>query len=178
MPNYVDFEVQITPRTISERVQELGRELADLRPLFEQFSADFYKDTKRIYGTMRTRPNWKNYRFRDLSPKYKKRKKRISPYGKIYPIMFLTGRLVASLTSRQSRDSINIIKRDRFVIGTSVPYAIYHHSKQTPRRRLPRRILWDDDEKFEGGKSRMYQRWHRMIDKHFEKLAQGAFEGK
>lgn len=76
-------------------------------------------------------------RYTDLSPKYKKAKQR--RYGFVYPILMASGRLMASITSPPGADSINyIINKNTLVLGTKVPYAIYHQS-QEPRSKMPYR---------------------------------------
>ncbi len=154
--------------------------------MFEQFASDFYKDEKRIFN-LRSAGQYKNlsttpYFFKrkgsDRGPrggKYKRfeggyKEWKQYYYGFTYPILFASGRLAASLLSRNARDSVSIVKKDRFEIGTSVPYAVYHHSQQ-PRRRLPRRPIWFFGEQ----NSQLQLRWDRTTEAYLDKITKGAF---
>ena len=76
-------------------------------------------------------------RYIDLTEKYKRRKK--SKWGFVYPILKASGRLAESITDPSSADAIHyIVNKNTLVLGTSVPYAIYHQS-QEPRTRMPYR---------------------------------------
>jgi phage gpG-like protein len=64
---------------------------------------------------------------------------KIAKYGFAYPILKATGRLMKSITDPRSPDAINyIVNKNTLVLGTSVPYAIYHQS-QEPRTKMPYR---------------------------------------
>lgn len=149
--------------SLSWAINKLRERMSDLRPLFEQMSTQFYKYEK----TQFSNTSGSGYR-EDLSEDYKLQKK--EKYGFIYPILFASGRLATSLLDRASHDSINIIGRQSFVIGTSVPYAIYHHSEM-PRKKLPRRPLWDERDD-----SPLFFQWGRLINTYFKKIQKGAFK--
>lgn len=83
-------------------------------------------------------------KFKDLSPKYKIRKKQKT--GSAYPILFYNGRLAASLTN-PGGENISIISPRSLIFGTSVPYGIYHNSKDA-RRKIPYRpFLFIDEQR-------------------------------
>jgi len=54
------------------------------------------------------------------------------------PIMVATGRLRDSLTGSPKSDSIQEIGKTSLIMGTIVPYGIYHQS-DAPRRKIPLR---------------------------------------
>lgn len=53
-------------------------------------------------------------------------------------IMFATERLYKSLTHQGSEDMVYEATADQLLMGSTVPYGVYHQSRQ-PRQRLPRR---------------------------------------
>lgn len=132
--------------------------LVDLSPLFELLASDFYKDEKRIFQrkTVGVSP-----RYQKLSATYERTKAR--RYGFVYPILFATGRLASSLLSRDHSEAVNLITKDSMVLGTAVPYAVFHHSEK-PRTKIPRRPLWDETDT-----SPLYKRWMRTTDAFMEK---------
>ena len=73
--------------------------------------------------------------YEDLSERYKKFKQK--KYGFIYPILFRTGRLKTSITSKGG-ENVFTVGPKTLEIGTTVPYA---HSLQhgKPSRNLPAR---------------------------------------
>lgn len=128
----------------------------DLTILFTLFASDFYKDEKRIFSLK------SEGKYQPLTEKYAERK--VAKYGFEFPILFASGRLAASLLDDNARDSILVIKKDAFAIGTSTPYAKYHHSKE-PRTKMPRRPLWDEDPN-----GALAKRWEDTADVFFEKM--------
>lgn len=148
---------------LNRKVNELQAVVQDLRPMFEQFSSDFYKNEKAIFQLKG--PG----QFVDLSDDYALQKER--KYGFTYPILFASGRLAASLLSRRSVGSVNVIEADHFIIGTSVTYGFYHHSEKPRKGPLPRRPLWD-----ENPDSPMFHRWARIADRYLQKAADGALK--
>jgi len=158
------FEVEPMQKSLGQNFKILTSGLSDLRPLFEQLSSDFYKDEKRIFQ-LQQGPG----KYEDLSDRYEQQK--LKRWGHIYPILFASGRLASSLLSRSAIDSVNIIKKDSMLIGTSTPYAVYHHSSK-PRSVIPLRPIWF----FGESNQPLTKRWKRTIDKYIEKLKDGAFK--
>lgn len=161
MPELVEIEVKGL-RKVQEKIGKSQATLNDFRTLFSLISADFYKDQKRLFQLKS--PG----QFPDLASSTKLSKQR--EFGKIYPILFATGRLANSLLSPSGSDAVNVIKKKSMVIGTSVPYAVFHHSEK-PRSKIPRRPLFDEDEG-----SPTFKRWLRITDVWLEKAIQGAFD--
>jgi len=76
-------------------------------------------------------------RYKDLSPKYKAFKE--SVIGQVYPILKFSGALEDSITNPKDPSAINfIINKNTLILGTKVPYAIYHQSNE-PRSKMPYR---------------------------------------
>jgi phage gpG-like protein len=148
--------------SLARRVNEMRQQCSDLRPMFEQISADFYKQEKTVFSLKG--PG----QYQDLSEQYQIQKQR--KFGFVYPILFATGKLAHSLTNRGSSDAVNVITKTGFVIGTSVPYAVYHHS-QEPRTKMPWRPLWDPSTD-----SAMWKRWGRLIEAYVKKIEEGLLK--
>lgn len=142
------------------KLANIASQMTDMRPLFEQFSADFYKDEKRIF---QLKGPGQYQDLKESTKAYKERK-----YGFTYPILFATGRLAASLLARSSKGSVNRITRDEFEIGTSVEHGKFLHEGTS---RMSARPIFEDDPK-----SRMFERWNRMADVYIDKLVQGLLE--
>jgi hypothetical protein len=154
---------------LTEKLSKINNGLHDLSPLFEQMSADFYKYEKTVFQ-LKGPGQYEDLRKSTYDAKMRK-------YGFAYPILFATGKLALSLMDRGSSGAVNVITKQGFVIGTSVPYAVYHHSK-LPRKknkwgadRLPYRPLWES----EFPRSRMWARWNRLIEAYIKKIQDGAF---
>lgn len=60
-------------------------------------------------------------------------------YPPAHPMLYRTGWLLDSLILKSHPHHVYEKGRMWMVIGTKVPYAIYHQSPQQPRRKLPRR---------------------------------------
>ena len=149
---------------IAEGLDELSDDLTDMRPMFEQFASDFYKDEKRIFG-MKTAGRWAK-EGKDLSPKYKAHK--IKTKGKAYPILLFDGKLARSLLNRNAPGSVLHISTDNFQIGTSIPYGQYH---MTGTSKMPQRPLW-----FIEDNSPLQKRWLDTLDVYILKSIRGAFK--
>ena len=160
----VGFDVEIFGvGELRDSLHELSQKLSDLRPLFEQYASDFYKDEKRIFE-LEKGPG----QYEDLDPKYENQK--INKWGFAYPILFASGKLARSLLNRNAVGSILIIKKDAFAIGTGIKYARYHHSRE-PRNVLPRRPVFFFDEK----NKPLAERWNRLTRTYIEKAKEGTF---
>lgn len=92
---------------------------------------DFYKSEKAIF--MLKGPG----QYPDLAASTKIQKERAG--FSVYPILKRTGRLEGSVTNPQHPDAINqIINKRTLIIGTTVPYGVYHQSDK-PRTKIPLR---------------------------------------
>jgi hypothetical protein len=145
-------------QALQSRVAYLRKAMDDLSPMFEQFASDFYKTQKQIL--MLKGPG----QYADLTPAYKVEKEK--RHGFVYPILFATGKLMASLLSREGPDAVHEIKPKSFVIGTADPIGEYHHKGTS---KMPRRPIFDESED-----SPMIRRWARIADVYVQKLVEGA----
>lgn len=158
------FTIDTDPvKKLGRDFNELRASLKDMRPLFETFAADFYKDEKRIFSLKG--PG----KYTELTDEYEIQK--FMTHGFIYPILFATGRLASSLLRRNGAESVLSIKKQTFMIGTSTPYAVYHHSLEGSRPIMPRRPVY-----FYGKDNpRQVLRWHRLVKVYINKQIEGAF---
>ena len=159
----VGFTADISgTKRLAEKIDAVKKWLSDLSPLFEQYGADFYKDERRIFSLKG--PG----QYQDLSDKYANQK--LNKYGFEYPILFATGTLARSLLKRNAGGSIFIVRPMEFYIGTSIPYAVYHHSDQ-PRTIIPLRPVYF----FSRGNKPMQERWIRLTQVYIDKGMDGLF---
>lgn len=161
MAQVVQFKVDGFPE-LQKRIDAARRIIADLRPMHEQFAADFYKDQKRKFQLKG--PGL----YVDLSDKYKPRKQKV--HGFVYPILFASGRLAASLLSHTADGSVYVNEPQTFIIGTRDRTAEFH---QEGTGRMPRRPLFETDPN-----SALVKRWIRIADTYLKKAMQGAFDGR
>lgn len=82
----------------------------------------------------------------------KSKQQKIRETGFAYPLLFRYGQLRDSIINTSNPYNISIIKKKTFAFGTKLPYAKYHNSDKTPRRKIPQRkfIFW-------GAESRKFQ---------------------
>lgn len=119
-------------KRIKNSIRKAATEIEDLRIPLGEIHQRFMRSREFIF-------KFKNKgRFKDLSEKYKPRKKRT--FGFIYPILKATGRLEKSIT-RSGSEHIGIIKKKSLTIGTTVPYGIFHNDggKVMPQRHF---LFW------------------------------------
>ncbi len=110
---------------------KVGAKVSDLTIPLTLISKDFYKSQKAIFMLKSAG------QYPDLSPNYKKRKQK--KWGFVYPILKASGALEASTTDPTDSQAINeIVNRNELIIGTRVPYGVYHQS-DSPRSKLPLR---------------------------------------
>jgi phage gpG-like protein len=92
---------------------------------------DFYKSEQAIFKLKG--PG----QYPDLADETKEQK--VRQVGFVYPILKRSGRLEGSVTKGEHPDAINqIVNKDTLIIGTSVPYGIFHQS-DAPRSKIPLR---------------------------------------
>jgi phage gpG-like protein len=117
---------------------EVQEGVLDLRKLgaWKQVASTFRKIEKEIFdseGSAGAGGKW-----RPLSTKYAIRKQR--KYGQM-PILQASGKFYRAMTG-STGDSIFEESPQEMAIGTSLPYAKYHQSKEA-RKKLPRRPMLD-----------------------------------
>ncbi len=133
-------------------LQRAAEKIGDLRVPLGLIAQSWFKSNRSIFDLNRKSAG----RYKDLSTKpffafwekdkslrkyyeggYKEYKQ--AKYGRIYPVLYATGRLARSITDPEDSEAINIItNRNTLLLGTKVPYGVYHQSQQT-RSKIPYR---------------------------------------
>lgn len=159
----------INHKEIYDRLDKMGKVTGDFRIPFTLIANDFYKSQRKIF--MLKGPG----RYVDLTPKYKKRKKK--EVGFAYPILLKTGRLANSTLGPSNRDSVFSLTRNSLVMGSSTPYGIYHQSDAFPRRKIPqRKFIFIDGgpgDKAQDGVNGRRERWLNIIQSHVNQIVLG-----
>ena len=118
--------------TFQKKLEEVYAATKDLTIPLTLMSKEWYKGNRSIFALKG--PG----RYKDLTEKYKKRKQKNK--GFIYPILRYSGDLEKSITKADDNNSISyIVNKSTLVLGTKVPYAIYHQSQTEPRPKIPYR---------------------------------------
>ena len=112
-----------------------GKKSQDLRIPFREITASWYKVNMALFSLKNKGP------FKDLSPKYKKAKRRRWKF--VYPILKASGKLESSLTVPTDPNTIaSVLNKTTLILGTSVvgknnaPYPTY---LQTGTSKMPAR---------------------------------------
>lgn len=139
----------------AQTLRDASQIVSDLRIPFGLISRDFYRSELAIFklkGPGKYPPFKNSIRVAAPGKKpgtYSKREtfdvsksiyqqRKIKKWGFDYPLLVASGRLAASITQPNAPGSINQITKLSMVIGTSVPYGIYHQS-DAPRSKIPQR---------------------------------------
>jgi phage gpG-like protein len=126
-----------------------------------------YKDlsTKPFYARWEKDPSLRK-RYEGGYREYKAAK-----YGSAYPILKATGKLAKSITDPRDGYSIaRIINKKTLVLGTSIPYGIYHQS-DLPRKKIPYRpflFLGVEQIAPQDIKNNRVKNWIKILDNFFE----------
>ena len=132
---------EVDEKNFEKRLRKLVKRGKNLSPAFQEIGNMFRQSRKTIFALKG--PGG----YPDLSPKYKKQKgkpKKRGGAGFVYPILKRTGKLEKSITRISDGNNITIIRPKAFAFGTNLPYAKYHNSGRTPRRKIPLRkfVFW------------------------------------
>lgn len=126
-------------------LDRLRKNVNDLRVPFGLIRNDFHRSNKIIFELKG--PGL----YPDLADSTKEYKQRT--LGFVYPILVRTGRLAASLVNPSNSDAVSDVDATSLLLGTNVPYAIFHQS-DAPRSKLPqRKVVFIDGGPSEKSKS-------------------------
>lgn len=120
------YKIQGTDRLLNS-LERLDLSLRDFRPLFNQASQLIYEFEKEAFdseGSTSRVGKWK-----PLTARYTRWKEKTAP-GK--PILQLSGALKRSLTRPNARGSVRRVTEEELIVGSSLPYAVFHQAG-TPR---------------------------------------------
>lgn len=140
-----DFH-KVDKRRFERKLQKMIRAGKDFSPAFHTIGRMFRQSRRTIFDLKGPGgyPDFKSER---------SRQQKIRQVGFDYPLLFRTGQLMRSITDISHKHNVTIIQKKAFAFGTNLPYAKYHNSDKTPRRKIPQRkfIFW-------GVEARQFQR--------------------
>jgi phage gpG-like protein len=111
---------------------------SDLTIPLTLISKDFYKSQKAIF--MLKGPGQYPDLQDDPPPGRSTKREKVRLGFSVYPILKRTGRLEGSTTIPTHPDAVNqIINRRTLIIGSKVPYGVYHQSDKPRKTKLPMR---------------------------------------
>ena len=147
-----------------ERLKELT---SDFRIPLNLIANDFYRSEKKIFSLKSAG------RYPELAQSTIDQKERLLGKGNAWPILFRTGRLAKSLLSKDAPEAEFYIGKQELILGTSVPYAIYHQS-DAARSRIPqRKVVFIDGgplDNAKDGKNGRRERWGNIIFNYIQQL--------
>ncbi|HMV50855.1 MAG TPA: phage virion morphogenesis protein, partial [Blastocatellia bacterium] len=121
------YQIRGTDRLLNS-LDRLELSLKDFRPLFNEASRLIYEFEKEAFaseGASSRVGKWK-----PLTANYARWKEKKAP-GK--PILEFSGALKRSLTRPNARGSVRRITEEELIVGTQIPYAVFH---QTGTRKM------------------------------------------
>jgi phage gpG-like protein len=131
-------------RRFQRAIDRAMLEVQDLTVPFKQISQDFYRSQKSIFqlkgpGQYPDIGGFnRNERVGAKTRGQLAAERKRARVGFVYPLLKSSGLLAESVTSSKSAYSLLEIGKKNMVIGTTVPYGVYHQS-DGPRRRIPQR---------------------------------------
>lgn len=166
--------------------------VSDLTVPLRLITKSWFKSNKAIfklkgpgkYKDLSTKPffAWWEPKGSSLRTKYLNgyRSYKTAKYGFAYPILKATGTLEDSLTSAGALGSIaNIINKNSLVLGTSIPWAVFHQSDE-PRTKMPFRpmVLIGSEQVAQGipGFTNRHLAWIETIKSYVEQSLDGVAE--
>ena len=147
-------------------LQRTKDKVADLTIPLTLIAKDFYKSQRAIFQL--SGPG----QYEDLADSTKEQKQK--EVGFIYPILKRSGALADSTTKPVDPNAINeIVNKDTLIIGTKVPYGVFHQS-DAPRSKLPlRKFLFIGPEAPQFATSEQkgrLQRWLGILDGYMDEV--------
>ncbi len=109
--------------------------MGDLRIPFGLILADFYRSEQAIFQ-LQSPGQYPDYKNGGAESRYAKLKEAEVHFK--YPLLVRSGRLAASLLSKDAPGAIATIGPTQLIFGTQVPYGVYHQSDE-PRSKIPLR---------------------------------------
>jgi len=138
MTGFVTFEIE-NREALDRAIRLASRRVSDLSIPFAMVAKDFFKSRKAIFA-LKGPGQYADFKGQKKEGKTDYQRFKKKKYGFDYPLLRATKRLETSITKMGAKDNIYINKgrssRPFLEMGTSVPYAGYHHhgTKRMPRR--------------------------------------------
>lgn len=154
-------------REFEAQIQGALARVSDLSVAFSLIAKDWRKSNRAQFSLK------SSGMYPPLDALYEARKKK--RFGNV-PILVATGRLRDSVTGSPNNDSIQIISKTGLIIGTRVPYGIYHQS-DAPRSKIPlRKFLFIGPEAPRSAPSAItgrLQRWVSILQAEVQRQIDG-----
>jgi len=144
-------------------IAKLEKKIKHLKPVFLAMASWWYKNNMQLLKLKG--PG----QYQDLAPTTKADKERKG--FSVYPILKRTGRLLNSITQQGHSDTVCIISDTEMIVGTKVPYGIYHQSS-LPRKKIPYRPFIFNQAtvgRDNGWVKRQTDAWVRIMEQHIER---------
>lgn len=183
---------KVESQEMQKALNDAAKKIGDLRPALIQIGREFYKANKAIFALKsagkytdfvgpKIANTWKNpgrpeKRIRNGNyTAYQWSKEKATGLARGYPLLKFSGRLEASITKSGDQDAIQTITKKSIVIGTRVPYGIYHQSEEPRKTNLPmRQFLFIDPSTTAWADSRIFSRrnkaWLEAIDSYVRRV--------
>lgn len=169
MAEFIELKVDPDGR-LKNAVKDAIAKVGDLTIPLKAITRSWFKSNRAIFELKG--PG----KYTDLAESTKKQKTKV--LGTPYPILRLTGRLESSLTQAGSSDAISsIIGKNALILGTAVPYGIYHQSA-APRSKLPFRpfIFLGAEQTAPTPLHNRRENWIKILTDHVEQVATKAMK--
>lgn len=150
-----------------EQLERLGELTSDFRIPLSLIANDFYRSEKKIFSLKSAG------RYPELAQSTIDQKEKLLGKGNAWPILFRTGRLARSLLDRSSAEAEFLLTKQDLIMGTAVPYAIYHQSDALRSRIPQRKVVFIDGGPLDEAKDGKYgrrDRWQNIIFSHIQQL--------
>lgn len=141
IPITFSYDGAYGPAQITRKLITAGHSITDLSPAWEQVGEDLLGDFRQnflqeggVFGTGKW-ARWAPLRPSTVADRLRR------GYGGAHPILQRTGTLYTGVTSRGAPGNVFEVGPNYLVIGTTVPYAVYHNSSAPRTSNLPRRPI-------------------------------------
>jgi len=153
----------------NQSIEDALRKVSDLRPAFSEIARDFYISERAIFK-LKSRGAYP-----ELAPSTIKTKEAV--FGTAYPILRASGDLERSITKQGANENITLIGKRFLVLGTSVPYGIYHQlGLGVPAR--PFVFVGPETSKFalkdRNGQGGRLTRWLNILEEHVKEETENS----
>lgn len=146
------------------------QEVQDLTIPFKQIAKDFYRSERAIFKLKGPGqyPDIGGFNRNEIVGSRTRAEiaadRKEARFGFVYPLLKASGALEASVTTPDSPYSVLQINKQNMVLGTTIPYGIYHQS-DGPRRKIPlRKFLFIGPEAPQFATSDMMGRAERWLN--------------
>lgn len=141
IPITFSYDGAYGPAQIVRKFSIVANRVESLEPAWEQVGEDLLGDFRQNFaqeGGFFGKDSWAKWK--PLRPSTIEDRLR-KGYGGEHPILQRTGTLYEGVTERGAPGNVFEVGPNYLVIGTTVPYAIYHNSSAPRKSNLPRRPI-------------------------------------